>query len=217
MVEAKQDHQKVSCQRCALGPFIELIDGSIKCVKCDTIQLCSYCNVFLDYKNFATLRTAHKKCAACIGCNISPSNFGEANWINWYGKYKHQTCIEIPCVVCDKMIGPSKYRRIYGKFIHKTCIIKTKCFCGKKAYNLQEWWPNIWMPLSHKKFPKEFRKIVYTLLLVRKFGTFNVSNDIFAKIINLIKIPLDFKIQNGITINNICLNTRCALEMCLKI
>jgi len=77
------------------------------------------------------------------------------------------------------------------------------------VYNIDCWWPKVWSPKTHLKFPREFRGTVTTMLMLRNRNVIPVPRDVLYLIINLAKQPKDYSRQNSIGIGNLCLHTRC--------
>lgn len=147
------------------------------------------------------------------------------------GLLVHKCCVVGKCSICDKMIGSKLSYMVSDdtELIHDACApfyvpapgdINPYSRCsyavGNKKFDLGKWWPSVVSRKTFPIFPREFRATIFTVLLSRKRQESPIrvlTNDVLWQVIfQMLRNPNDYKIQNGLDVNKMCLNTRCCQQ-----
>jgi hypothetical protein len=159
-----------------------------------------------------------------ITCKVCLLKTSDVKLVN--GELRHSTCT-LKCGFCQKFgrdvnmtsLKSKKHNKVRN--VHTSCLkaieFKGDCVrCIHPTYDIDSWWPIVWTPKTHSKFPREFKSMVVALLMLRNRNEFPFPRDILYFIINLAKQPKDYKRQNGCKVDRMCLHTRCKNKILCK-
>lgn len=190
-----------------------------------------------------------KKCEAC-GILFDPKTFT----VNKHKKILHRTCIGAKCYICRKPVGQNPYCIYFDTNVYNSSkirmgsnyrndirmrrqakyIIHNKCIYNRRDVLVSEsklpivpddFWPNVCNKVTFDYFPKEFKSMTITFILViyRLRSKTTINMDVLFKILNYCIAPAYFKHHNGFYVGIGCNKcngpmavTRFDVNICIK-